>query len=152
MTEDSGSPAQPPGIFDSGHRTPLVRLAYVAMFLIALIAEFVLWSEVAGQGHLDLLPWHIKLFLGVGAAFAFVRTAAAAVDSPKTWNRATLAWSATLLALLIACGLAAYWAHVYLEDEAYGDEGDESSPAAVAPVVLRAPWLPPSLPAQKPVA
>ena len=57
---------------------PILRLAYATQFLIALIAVFVLWSQVGGQSHLDLMPWYLKLCLGAGAAFAAVRASAAA--------------------------------------------------------------------------
>jgi hypothetical protein len=43
----------------------LHRLAYVAEFLLALIAIWTLWSQVGGQGHLDLMPWYDKLGLSV---------------------------------------------------------------------------------------
>jgi len=52
---------------------PILRLAYATQFLIALIAVFVLWSEVGGQVHLDLMPWYFKLAFGAGAAFAMVK-------------------------------------------------------------------------------
>jgi len=45
---------------------PILRLAYATQFLIALIAVFVLWSEVGGQVHLDLMPWYFKLAFGRG--------------------------------------------------------------------------------------
>jgi hypothetical protein len=129
----------------------LLRLAYIALFLVALIAVFVCWSQIGWQGHLDMLPWHVKLFLGVASAFACTKAAAAAVEGAKAWNRGTIAWSGVLLALLIACGLAAYWAHVYLEDDESYDEGDESAPASIAPVALHAPALPGFLPSRRPV-
>ena len=44
---------------------PILRLAYTTQFLIALIAVFVLWSQVGGQSHIDLMPWYFKLGLGV---------------------------------------------------------------------------------------
>ena len=58
---------------------PILRLAYATQFLIALIAVFVLWSQVGGQRHLDLMPWYFKLGLGGGAALAVVKATAAAV-------------------------------------------------------------------------
>ena len=39
----------------------LLRLAYVSEFLLALLAILSLWSEVGGQGPLDLMPWYTKL-------------------------------------------------------------------------------------------
>src|SRR5271166_1608903 len=47
-----------------------LRLAYATQYLIALIAVFVLWSQVGGQSHLDLMPWFVKLAMGAGTALA----------------------------------------------------------------------------------
>jgi len=101
---------------------PILRLAYTTQFLIALIAVFVLWSQVGGQSHLDLMPWYIKLGLGAGAAFAIVKATAAAVGREPAWNGGTLKWLGILLALLIGCGLVTLYVHNNLEDET--DEQD----------------------------
>ena len=106
---------------------PLLRLAYTTQFLIALIAVFVLWSEVGGQSHLDLLPWHTKLVLGTGAAFCAVKATAAAVGSERPWNSKTLKWFGLAVLLMIACGLASYYAHVYLEDDGTDQEQDTTA-------------------------
>ena len=102
---------------------PLLRLAYTTLFLIAVLAVFELWSQVGGQSHLDLMPWYLKLILGTGAAFTIVKAAAAAIAGERAWNRHTLRWAGILLALLIGCGLASYYAHLYLEE----DEQEEQS-------------------------
>src|SRR5262249_3422516 len=98
-----------------------LRLAYVGLFLIALLAVFEVWSQVGGQSHLDLLPWYTKLLLGGGAAIAVVQATAAAVTSEQPWNIRTLKWIAVLIVLLAGCGLASNWAHQNLES----DESDE---------------------------
>ncbi|MGA2268501.1 MAG: hypothetical protein ABSH44_08545 [Bryobacteraceae bacterium] len=105
---------------------PILRLAYTTLFLIALIAVFVLWSQVGGQSHLDLMPWYLKLGLGAGAAFTVVKAAAAAVSHDHAWNGRTLKWLGITLALLLACGLASYYCHLYLET----DEGDDQQDSA----------------------
>jgi hypothetical protein len=102
---------------------PILRLAYTTLFLLALLATFEVWSQVGGQSHLDLMPWYLKLILGAGAAFSVVKAAAAAVAGERAWNRQTLRWAGVLLALLIGCGLASYYAHLYLEQ----DEEEEQS-------------------------
>ena len=117
---------------------PILRLAYVTQFLIALIAVFTLWSEVGGQGHLDLMPWYAKAALGAGAALATVKATAAAVSEKQAWNRRTRKWCGVLLALLVACGLATYYCHLYLEtDEDDQGGGDDSAtisqPATFSP-------------------
>ena len=92
---------------------PLLRLAYVTQFLLALIAVFVLWSQVGGQSHLDYMAWQWKLALGGGAAFAAVKATAASVAGEHAWNGKTLRWLGILLVLLVACGLASYYVHLY---------------------------------------
>src|SRR6266567_4062002 len=106
---------------------PILRLAYTAQFLIALIAIFVLWSEVGGQSHLDLMPWYLKLGLGVGAAFAAAKATAAAVSHDHTWNGATLKWFGITLALMIGCGLASYYYHVYGETDEEDQQDTQTS-------------------------
>ena len=103
----------------------ILRLAYATEYLIALIAVYVLWSEVGGQTHLDLMPWYIKLVLGAGAALAFVKATAAAVSQEHPWNGRTLKWFGILLVLLVCCGLASYYCHLYLEDE--GDDQPQTN-------------------------
>src|SRR5450432_4810967 len=100
---------------------PILRLAYTTQFLIALIAVFVLWSQIGGQSHLDLMPWYLKLGLGTGCAFAAVKATAAAVGRERAWNGQSLKWFGLMLALLLGCGLASYYAHMNEET----DQGDQ---------------------------
>jgi Na+/glutamate symporter len=106
---------------------PVLRLAYTTQFLIALIAIFVLWSQVGGQSHLDLMPWYLKLGLGAGAAFATVKATAAAVGQDKTWNAGSLKWFGIVIALLIGCGLASYYVHVYGESDEEDQQDSQTS-------------------------
>lgn len=106
-------------------KMPILRLAYVAVFLIALIAVFTLWSQVGGQDHLDLVPWSVKLVLGSVAAFAIARAAAAAVAGEHGWNGQSVKWTGVALVALFLCGMASFYAHTNLEDQ--GDETDEES-------------------------
>ena len=100
----------------------LLRLAYTTQFLIALIAIFVLWSQVGGQSHLDLVPWYLKLLLGAGGAFSIVKATAASVSVEQAWNGRSLRWLGVTMALLICCGLVSYYAHLN------EDTGDEDQP------------------------
>ena len=104
-----------------------LRLAYATQFLIALIAIYVLWSQVGGQSHLDLMPWYVKLALGAGAALSVVKATAAAVSQERTWNGGTLKWFGILLVLLLGCGLASYYCHLYLEDDGDDQSGDNTA-------------------------
>jgi hypothetical protein len=112
---------------------PILRLAYATQFLLALIAVFLLWSQVGGQSHLDLMPWYLKLCLGGGAAYAAVRATMAAVSRDAAWNGGTLKWCGILLALLIGCGLATFYVHNNLED----DETDTEEQPAVSQLLGR---------------
>jgi hypothetical protein len=112
---------------------PILRLAYATQFLIALIAVFLLWSEVGGQSHLDLMPWYIKLALGAGAAFAVVKATASAVSSEHAWNGRTLKWLGIMVALLVGCGLASYYCHMYLETD---EEDDQQESSLTSPIVM----------------
>jgi hypothetical protein len=105
---------------------PILRLAYATQFLIAVIAVFVLWSEVGGQTHLDLMPWYLKLGLGGGAAFAAVKATAAAVSGQTAWNGGTLKWLGILLVLLIGCGLTSYFVHLYGESDDEDQDQDQT--------------------------
>ena len=117
----------------------VLRLAYIALFILALIAVLVLWSEVGGVDHFDLLPWHIKLVLSAGAAFACAKAAAAAVAEREAWNRRTLAWCALLLALLIGCGLASWYSHLYLETDPDEDHPAAAQHALISPAATNPP-------------
>jgi hypothetical protein len=120
---------------------PLLRLAYAAQLLLAVVAVFTLWSQVGGQDHLDLLPWYWKLGLGGGAAIATVKATASAVSKPHLWNGGTLRWLGILLALLVGCGVASYYAHLYLEP----DEEDQQPDNGNVSISMRElPQLPPA--------
>ena len=118
----------------------LLRLAYVFEFLLAILAIFELWSQVGGQGHLDLMPWYTKLGLAGGLALTTVMGTASAVRHERAWNPKTMV--CVLLALLLAGGMAcaSYYYHLHENDDAGSDEGD-----GVAVARLPAPlWAGPS--------
>jgi hypothetical protein len=101
----------------------------VSEFLLALIAVYTVWSQVAAQGHLDIMPWHWKLGLGMALSFAIVKVTAAAMDQEKAWNLATLRWFILVLVLAAACGLATYYYHLYAEPQGEEEEEDPSMTA-----------------------
>jgi hypothetical protein len=117
---------------------PILRLAYSTLFLIALMAVFVLWSQVGGQSHLDLIPWPIKLVLGVAAAYGVVRTTAASVSGDRAWNGHMIRWLGLTLAVLAACGYASYYAHMNLEES---DDSDQPQDTTVSRMADRATTL-----------
>ena len=112
---------------------PLLRLAYATQFLIALIAVFLLWSEVGGQSHLDLMPWYLKVGLGGGASFAVVKATAASVAGQPAWDARTLRWLGILLVLLIGCGLSSYFVHMYAESDEDEQDQDQTVSWLIAP-------------------
>src|SRR5579864_1463476 len=111
----------------------LLRLAWASEFLLALIAALMLWSQVGGQSHLDLMPWYDKLGLSVALALVTVLGTMSAVAHERAWNARTLAF--LLMGLLIAGAMAAvtYYYHVHEEDD------DEDGNANVASVIFHAP-------------
>jgi heme/copper-type cytochrome/quinol oxidase subunit 3 len=106
---------------------PILRLAYITLFLIALFTVFTLWSQVGGQDHLDLIPWHIKLVLSASASFAITRAAAAAVSGERGWNLQSVRWLGLALAALFLCGMASLYAHNNLEDQGDEEEGTDAT-------------------------
>ena len=107
----------------------MLYLLYAIEFLIALIATYTVWSQVGGQGHLDMMAWYWKLSLGVGISFATVKATAAAVATRRAWNSRTLRWISLILALAIACGAVTFYYHM---TEPADDEEDSAPTSQTA--------------------
>ena len=60
------------------------RLVYALEFLLAVVSVLELWSQVGGQGHLEMIPWYTKLGLTLGVALAAVM---ATVSTPSRPNQ-----------------------------------------------------------------
>ncbi len=103
--------------------TAWLRLAYAFEFLLATAAVFTLWSQIGGQGHLDMMAWHIKLVLGVGMSVAIVKMTAAAVEHERAWNRSSLLWLALILAIAAAMAAATFYYHINESNEEQDEEG-----------------------------
>jgi hypothetical protein len=117
-----------------------LRMAYALEFLLALIAIFTVWSEVGGQGHMDLLPWYIKLGCSLSLAWCSVRFTAAIVEHEKAWNQHTAVWFMGMILVAIAMGSITYYYHLHeVPDEP--DNEDNTSTSLVLPV---GPVLPPA--------
>jgi hypothetical protein len=110
-----------------------LRLAYALEFLIALIAIINLWSEIGGEGHLDLMPWYTKLGCIVGLDWCCVRFTAGIVEQQKLWTRRTVFWFAGILLFCVAMGGITYYYHLHEEL----DDGDDDTTAAVSSNNLR---------------
>jgi hypothetical protein len=105
-----------------------LRLAYAVEFLIALIATLNMWSEIGGQGHLDLMPWYIKLACIVGLAWCCVRFTAGIVEQNKVWTRRSIAWFAGILLVGVAMGGITYYYHLHEEPE---DDQEDTTAASI---------------------
>jgi heme/copper-type cytochrome/quinol oxidase subunit 3 len=114
------------------------RLAYVCEFLLALLAITVVWGQVGGQGHLDLMPWYDKLVLTVALALATVLGTMAAASHERAWNGAAIA--CLVMAILIACTMGAVTYYYHLHEN---DEDTDNDDGGVALVVTRPParWI-----------
>jgi hypothetical protein len=108
-----------------------MRLAYAIEFLLALIAIVVLWSEVGGQGHMDLLPWYSKLSCVLAFAWCCVRFTAAMVELPQTWNRRSIGWFAGIILVGITMAGITFYYHLHeVPDET--DSEDTTSASVIA--------------------
>ena len=103
------------------------RFAYMCEFLLAVVAVFTLWSQVGGQGHLDLMAWYWKLLLGCGLSAAFVRLTDTLVNETRILSRHAIYWAAAVV--LIAAAMAAVTLYYHLHE--VDDESDEDSTTAV---------------------
>lgn len=99
----------------------IARIAYAIEFFTALIAVFSAWSQVGGQGHLDLLDWYWKLILSVALSLAVVKATAAAACGDRFLNARTVLWLTLSLLLTITMGIVTYYVHLHEPQ----DEQDE---------------------------
>jgi hypothetical protein len=114
--------------------TKLLRIVYIAEFLLALVAVFTAWSQVGGQTHLELMAWYFKLLLGVGMAYGTVRATAAAVAGERGWNTRSLRWTGIVMAMGILAGVLTYYYHLHEP----ADEDDQDEPATTTAQARRA--------------
>jgi len=108
-----------------------LRLAYCVVFLLAILSVFTFWSEVGGQGHLDLMPWYTKMICVLVSAWCCVKLTAGMVEEPSVWNRRTVAWLAGLI--LISFTMAAITFYYHLHEETDQPDSDENTATAMTP-------------------
>jgi hypothetical protein len=104
-------------------------LAYSIEFLVALMAVITVWSEIGGQGHLDLMPWYTKLACVLAASWACVRFTAAMVEGTKAWNQRTALWLAGLI--LVGVTIAGITYYYHLHEETDQPDSDDTTTAAM---------------------
>jgi hypothetical protein len=106
-----------------------LRLGYALEFLIALLAIVTMWSEIGGEGHLDLMPWYIKLGCILGLAWSSVRLTASVVEQRRVWTGRTIGWLVGILLFCLLMGGITYYYH--LHEPADDDSDDDDTTAAV---------------------
>ena len=104
------------------------RFAYICEFLLALLAVSVIWGQVGGQGHLDIMPWYWKLLLGCGACGAVVLFTKSLMERGRFWNASTISWFGCLLMLAFLMGATTYYYHLHESQEE--TDSEESTTAA----------------------
>jgi cytochrome c biogenesis factor len=104
---------------------PMLRIAYVCEFLLALLAISVVWGQVGGQDHLDLMPWYDKFVLVFALALVTVVGTVAAVSRERAWNGISIACLAMALLILCAMGAVTYYYHLH-EDQ---DQDTDNTPS-----------------------
>jgi cytochrome c biogenesis factor len=112
----------------------MLRIAYVCEFLLALLAISVVWGQVGGQDHLDLMPWYDKFLPIFGLALVTVVGTVAAASRERAWNGLAIACLAVAVLILCAMGAVTYYYHVH-EDQ----DQDSGNTAGVAYLGAHAP-------------
>ncbi len=114
-----------------------MRFAYAIEFLLALIAIVILWTQVGGQGHMDLLPWYTKLSCVLAGAWCCVRFTSGLVEQPQTWNRRTIGWFAGIVLVGITMAGITFYYHLHeVPDETDSDDTTSASVIANPSIIL----------------
>ena len=100
-------------IQESSNQPRWLRLAYSAEFLAALPALMYVWAQVGGQGHIELLPWYLKLGSLLLLAWCWVRFTAALVEQPRVWNRTSIGWLVRIVLMMAWMGSVIYYYHLH---------------------------------------
>jgi hypothetical protein len=130
------TPGPPGPTGETERKISWLRLAYSFLFLLALLVVLTLWSEVGGQGHLDMMPWYTKLTCLVASAWCCVRFTAALVEERNPWNRRALVWFSGLLLVASAMAAITFYYHLHEENQPDSDE-------TTATAMISKPLLPP---------
>jgi fluoride ion exporter CrcB/FEX len=107
--------------------TAWLRFGYACEFLLAVLAVFTLWSQVGGQGHLDLMAWYWKLGLGTGACTAIVGLTSAMVNGERLATRRAALWFLAIIMLAAAMGAVTLYYHVHEVIDEPDEEGTTAS-------------------------
>jgi hypothetical protein len=107
--------------------TAWFRFAYACEFLLAVPAVFTLWSQVGGQGHLDLMSWYWKLGLGCGGSIAVVGLTAALVGQDRFVTRPAAFWAMAIIVMACAMAAVTFYYHVHEVIDEPDEEGTTAS-------------------------
>ncbi len=128
---ETTTPEAEAGSTDAAAPIPdLLPVALSLEFLIALIAIPTAWSEIGGQGHLDMMPWYLKMALIVGLSWAFVKFSAALARPAKARKRRAVLWLLALLTITAGMGLVTYYYHLQEPDDE--DNSDDNPSTATS--------------------
>ena len=106
-----------------------LRLAYTFEYLLTLQTGLALWTQVGGEGHMDLLPWYLKFTCLAFLAFSVVQFSSGLVEQERFWNRKSRFWfGAVLLAAILMGGITFYY---HLHEASEDSETDQTSAALV---------------------
>ena len=100
-----------------------LRIVYVFEFLLALVAVFTAWSEIGGQGALDLMHWGWKTGLSFAMASSVVGLTAALAGHEHFWTFRSARWAATLVVCLLITGLVTYYYALQVDSGDSEDSG-----------------------------
>jgi hypothetical protein len=105
-----------------------LRIAYAIEFLLALIAFFECWSQIGGQGPLDLMPWWMKVVFAAAFSSVVVKLTAAAVRNDGPPAVPLVRWGLALVLVLVIIALTTYYFHLMEPvDEDNADEPVQTS-------------------------
>lgn len=107
--------------------TAWLRFAYACELLLAVIAVFTMWSQVGGQGHLDLMPWYWKLGLGGALSGAIVALTDGLATRERAVNRRSVFWAVVIVGLVTAMASVTYYYHL---NEPVDEDGSEEGTTA----------------------
>jgi hypothetical protein len=110
-----------------------LRPLLIVEFLVAIEAVFIVWSQVGGQYHLDLMFWPWKLGISVAAAALIVAITANLVRSEGVVTRRTLLFCSCLITILVLAGVVTYYYH--LNEPADQDEDQDEEPTRISRVL-----------------
>jgi hypothetical protein len=100
-----------------------LRLAYSFEYVLALLVSVELWTQIGGQGHMDLIAWYLKLPCILLQAWCVVRFTAGIVEHPKVWTLRTRWWFTCLIMTAVLMAAITFYYHLHeVSDETDSDE------------------------------